>query len=92
MFRLRLKELMRQKGMTTEQVATASGLSLRRIRALCHEFLGDRTRLSTVERLADVLGTSTCELVERIPDPLSKQESEKDEPEWGNVSRSRFVL
>ncbi|MBV9691820.1 MAG: helix-turn-helix transcriptional regulator [Ktedonobacteraceae bacterium] len=81
MFRLRLKELMGQKGMTSEQVATASGLSLRTIKALCRDIVSGRTRLSTVERLADVLGVALGELVERLPTQRGKRQSREGEGE-----------
>ena len=64
MFRFRLKELMQQKAMTLGQVAVASGLSPRTIKALCRDIVSGRTRLSTLECLADALGVSLCELVE----------------------------
>jgi transcriptional regulator with XRE-family HTH domain len=75
MFRLRLKELMGQKGMTTEQVATASGLSLRTIRALCRDIVSGRTCLSTLERLSTALGVTLGELVELVDTRRGKRQA-----------------
>ena len=81
MFRFRLKELMEQKEMTPGRVAAASGLSPRTIKALCRDIVSGRTRLSTVECLADTLGVSLCVLVEYTSDRPVNRLSAKGERE-----------
>jgi transcriptional regulator with XRE-family HTH domain len=71
MLRSRLKEVMEQKGMTIQQLATTTTLSAHTITALCRETVSGRTRLSTMERVADALGVSMCELIERLSDQPS---------------------
>ncbi len=81
MFRSRLKELMEQKELTAAQVAAASGLCLDTIKVLCHDLVSGSTRLSTLERLADALGISVCELVEHTFSRPAKRRSKQEERE-----------
>ncbi len=81
MFRSRLKELMKQKEMTAAQVAAASGLCPDTIKVLCRDLVSGRTHLSTVERLADALGISLCELVEHTSNRPAKRLPKKEEHE-----------
>ncbi|MBV9688998.1 MAG: helix-turn-helix transcriptional regulator [Ktedonobacteraceae bacterium] len=74
--RLRLQEVMRQQGMTPEQLADAATVSLSTVRSLCSNGNCGSVRLSTVERLADALGVSLCELMEHLPSQPSKGERE----------------
>jgi DNA-binding Xre family transcriptional regulator len=71
---LRLQKVMRQRGMTPEQLADAAHVSLSTIRSLCSNGSCGNVRLSTVERLADALGISLCELMEHLPGQPRKRE------------------
>jgi DNA-binding Xre family transcriptional regulator len=71
MLRSRVKEVMEQKGMTIQQVASTTTLSVHTLTALCGQTVSGRTRLSTMERVTDALGVSLGELLERLSDQPS---------------------
>jgi transcriptional regulator with XRE-family HTH domain len=72
---------MQQKELTAAQVAAASGLSPDTIKVLCRDLVSGSTHLSTVERLADALGVSLGELIERTPVRSAKRQSKQAERE-----------
>jgi transcriptional regulator with XRE-family HTH domain len=71
MLRSRVQAVMEQKGMTIQQVASTTTLSVHTLIALCRQTVSGRTRLSTMERVAEALGVCLCELIERLSDQPS---------------------
>ena len=65
--RVRLKEVAEEKGLSMTRISHRSEVAYGTIRRLVRDPFAEVT-LSTLRRLADVLGVSTCELIEDVPD------------------------
>jgi transcriptional regulator with XRE-family HTH domain len=65
--RVRLKEVAEEKGLSMTKISHRSEVAYGTIRRLVRDPYAEVT-LSTLRRLADVLGVSTCELIEDVPD------------------------
>jgi DNA-binding Xre family transcriptional regulator len=67
MLRLRVKEVAAERGYTMSGLSRASNVSIRTIVHLCKRPDSDAT-ISTLEKIALVLGVQIGDLVERVPD------------------------
>jgi DNA-binding Xre family transcriptional regulator len=67
MLRLRVKEAAAERGYNMSSLSRASDVSFRTIAHLCKRPDSDAT-ISTLEKIALVLGVQIGDLVERVPD------------------------
>lgn len=65
--RLRLKEVAQQKNISLTRLSQRSEVAYNTVRRLWRDPYADVT-LSTLQRLADVLGVDVHELIESVPD------------------------
>jgi putative transcriptional regulator len=70
MIRLRIKEVLEEKGMSQARLSRLSDVSINTIQDLLHDPTRD-VKLSTLEKIADALNVSIEDLYERIPDEKS---------------------
>ena len=64
--RLRLKELAQERNLSMGALSRKSDISFNNIKKLYRDPYTN-VRLSTLEQLADALGVSICDLVEKVP-------------------------
>ncbi len=67
MVRLKVKEIARQKGISMGKLSRASDISYRTVQRIYNDPKYIPT-IPTLEKLAKVLGVSTSELIEDVPD------------------------
>lgn len=67
MVRLKVKEIARQKGISMGKLSRASDISYRTVQRIYNDPKYIPT-IPTLEKLAKVLGVSTAELIEDVPD------------------------
>ena len=67
MLRLRVKEVAEKRGYNMSSLSRVSNVSILTIRHLCKRPEADVT-ISTLEKIALVLGVQIGDLVERVPD------------------------
>jgi transcriptional regulator with XRE-family HTH domain len=74
MFRLKVKEVAQQKGISQRQLFLRSGVDIRTIRRI---FRDPQTvvTVETLARLAKVLEVDASELIESVPDDPQKEET-----------------
>jgi len=74
MFRLKVKEVARQKGISQRQLFLRSGVDIRTIRRI---FQNPQTvvTVETLARLAKVLEVDVSELIESVPDDPQEEET-----------------
>ena len=65
--RLRIKEVAAEKGVSMTKLSQRSEVAYNTVRKLMRDPYAEVT-LSTLRRLADVLGVSTKDLIEDVPD------------------------
>jgi DNA-binding Xre family transcriptional regulator len=65
--RLRIKEVAQEKGISLTKLSQRSEVAYNTVRRVWRDPFTDVT-LSTLQRLADVLGVDVRELVESVPD------------------------
>jgi DNA-binding Xre family transcriptional regulator len=65
--RLRIKEVAAEKGVSMTKLSQRSEVAYNTVRKLIRDPYAEVT-LSTLRRLADVLGVSTKDLIEDVPD------------------------
>ncbi len=65
--RLRIKEVAAEKGISMTKLSQRSEVAYNTVRKLMRDPYAEVT-LSTLRRLADVLGVSTKDLIEDVPD------------------------
>jgi DNA-binding Xre family transcriptional regulator len=65
--RLRIKEIAAEKGVSMTKLSQRSEVAYNTVRKLFRDPYAEVT-LSTLRRLADVLGVSTKDLIEDVPD------------------------
>jgi DNA-binding Xre family transcriptional regulator len=65
--RLRVKEVAQEKGISLTKLSQRSEVAYNTVRRVWRDPFTDVT-LSTLQRLADVLGVNVRELVESVPD------------------------
>ena len=65
--RLRIKEVAAEKGVSMTKLSQRSEVTYNTVRKLMRDPYAEVT-LSTLRRLADVLGVSTKDLIEDVPD------------------------
>ena len=65
--RLRIKEVAAEKGVSMTRLSQRSEVAYNTVRKLMRDPYAEVT-LSTLRRLADVLGVSTKDLIEDVPD------------------------
>jgi len=67
--RLRVKEVAAEKGVSMTKLSQRSEVAYNTVRKLMRDPYAEVT-LSTLRRLADVLGVSTKDLIEDVPDEI----------------------
>ena len=67
--RLRVKEVAAEKGVSMTKLSQRSEVAYNTVRKLFRDPYAEVT-LSTLRRLADVLGVSTKDLIEDVPDEI----------------------
>ena len=67
MVRLKVKEIAKQKGISMGKLSRASDISYRTVQRIYNDPKYIPT-IPTLEKLAKVLGVSTAELIEDVPD------------------------
>jgi DNA-binding Xre family transcriptional regulator len=67
--RLRIKEVAAEKGVSMTKLSQRSEVAYNTVRKLMRDPYAEVT-LSTLRRLADVLGVSTKDLIEDVPDEI----------------------
>ena len=67
MVRLKVKEIARQRGISMGKLSRASDISYRTVQRIYNDPKYIPT-IPTLEKLAKVLGVSTSELIEDVPD------------------------
>ena len=67
--RLRVKEVAAEKGVSMTKLSQRSEVAYNMVRKLMRDPYAEVT-LSTLRRLADVLGVSTKDLIEDVPDDV----------------------
>ena len=67
--RLRIKEVAAEKGVSMTKLSQRSEVAYNTVRKLFRDPYAEVT-LSTLRRLADVLGVSTKDLIEDVPDEI----------------------
>ncbi len=65
--RLRVKEVANEKGLSLTKLSQRSEVAYNTVRRLWREPYTDVT-ISTLQRLADVLGVTVNDLIEQVPD------------------------
>ena len=70
--RLQVKEVANKKGISLTKLSQRSGVAYNTVRRIWREPYTDVT-LSTLQRLADVLGVDVSELVLSVPEENNKQ-------------------
>ena len=72
--RLRIKEVAAEKGVSMTKLSQRSEVAYNTVRKLMRDPYAEVT-LSTLRRLADVLGVSTKDLIEDVPDDTQRNQA-----------------
>ena len=72
--RLRVKEVAAEKGVSMTKLSQRSEVAYNTVRKLFRDPYAEVT-LSTLRRLADVLGVSTKDLIEDVPDDTKENQT-----------------
>jgi putative transcriptional regulator len=72
--RLRIKEVAAEKGISMTKLSQRSEVAYNTVRKLMRDPYAEVT-LSTLRRLADVLGVSTKDLIEDVPDDTKENQT-----------------
>ena len=72
--RLRIKEVAAEKGVSMTKLSQRSEVAYNTVRKLFRDPYAEVT-LSTLRRLADVLGVSTKDLIEDVPDDTQRNQA-----------------
>ena len=72
--RLRIKEVAAEKGVSMTKLSQRSEVAYNTVRKLIRDPYAEVT-LSTLRRLADVLGVSTKDLIEDVPDDTKENQT-----------------
>jgi len=72
--RLRVKEVAAEKGVSMTKLSQRSEVAYNTVRKLMRDPYAEVT-LSTLRRLADVLGVSTKDLIEDVPDDTKENQT-----------------